>query len=68
VRLTLRRRLSFYIRTRELQSRAKRVRHLVNGDARYRLRQLIRAQRALRLQLRNPPRLRRRFLEWVLEL
>jgi len=65
--MTLRRRLSFYVRTRDLQARAIRVRHLVNGDARHRLRRLIRAQRALRLQLRNPPRLRRRFLKWVRE-
>ena len=53
---TLRRRLSRYIRTPALEARAKRVRHLVNGDAKYRLRQLIRVSRALRLLSRNPPR------------
>lgn len=64
-RITLRRRLSLYVRTPAIEARAKRVRYLTNGDARHRLRQLIRVMRALRLQLRNPPRLRSRFLRWA---
>ena len=53
---TLRRRLSRYIRTPAVAMRAKRVRYLMNGDARYRLNHLIRVSRALRLLSRNPAR------------
>jgi len=67
-RRTLRRQLSRYIRTPATAARAERVRHLVNGDLRCRLRQLIRAHRGLRLLLRNPPRLRQHVLRWLREI
>lgn len=52
MRRTLRRSLSQYVRTRAVMARARRVGYITDGDVRYRVRQLIRKARAIRLMSR----------------
>ena len=52
MRRTLRRSLSHYVRTAAVMARARRVGYITDGDVRYRVRQLIRRARAIRLMSR----------------